>query len=180
MKKLSSLALLLLLSAALWAQKKGKEEILSWKTEDGTNFTVGDTLHFGMGSNTNGDFRYVYTLPTFFNSNYLYYNSSLNGKFATIDKMQKSGNAKMGYTMYFTFRYGMGSSAVNVESAITSGEMITPASKRKMDEKEKPVIIQQGGASSVADELKKLKELLDSGVLTQEEYGAQKQKLLGK
>jgi predicted Zn-dependent peptidase len=32
--------------------------------------------------------------------------------------------------------------------------------------------------ASVADELKKLKELLDSGVLTQAEFDAQKKKLL--
>ncbi|MBL0309105.1 MAG: SHOCT domain-containing protein [Bacteroidetes bacterium] len=41
------------------------------------------------------------------------------------------------------------------------------------------MIIQQGSVS-VADELKKLKDLLDAGVLTKEEYDAQKQKILSK
>lgn len=35
-----------------------------------------------------------------------------------------------------------------------------------------------GGAISVADELKKMKELLDSGVLSQEEFDEQKKKLM--
>lgn len=35
-----------------------------------------------------------------------------------------------------------------------------------------------GGGMSVADELKKLKELVDSGVLTQDEFDAQKNKLM--
>jgi hypothetical protein len=32
--------------------------------------------------------------------------------------------------------------------------------------------------SSIADEIKKLKEILDEGAITQEEYDAQKKKLL--
>ncbi len=36
------------------------------------------------------------------------------------------------------------------------------------------------GQASVADELKKFKELLDNGIITQEEYDAQKSKLLNK
>lgn len=176
MKKIFLFISLSLLFIAGYSQKKGKEEILTYKTEDGTNFTVGDTIWFGMGSNTTGDFRYVYTLPNFFNGNYLYYNASLNGKFATIDKMQKSGNEKMGYTMYFLFRYSMGSSAVQVESAISTGELLTPASKKKAAAKNQPAVIQN--TQSIGDEIKKLKELLDAGVLTQAEFDAQKKKLL--
>ena len=36
-----------------------------------------------------------------------------------------------------------------------------------------------GGGVSAADELKKFKELLDAGVLTQEEFDAKKKQLLG-
>lgn len=47
--------------------------------------------------------------------------------------------------------------------------------------KEKPVstIIKQETSQSNADELKKYKELLDSGAITQEEYDAKKKELLG-
>ncbi len=179
MKKFILFASLLMTFTFTYSQKKGKEEILTYKTEDGTEYTLGDSIRFGMGSNTNGNFRYVYTLPNFFNSNALFYDASLNGKFAIIDKMQKSGSDKMGYTMYFTFRYPAGNSAVNVESAISSGEMVTTASKKKAEAKNQPTII-QNNAPSLAEELKKLKELLDTGVLTQAEFDAQKQKLLSK
>ena len=173
------LALILLTFSVSYAQKNGKEEIITWTSEDGTNFTVGDTIRFGMGSNSDGNFRYVYALANFFYSYNRVYDASLNGKFATIDKILKQGSDKMGYTYYFTFRYPAGNSALQVESAIASGELITPASKKKLDGKNSPVIIQQGTVS-LADELKKLKELLDAGVLTQAEYDTQKQKLLSK
>ena len=45
--------------------KSSFKEILTYKTEDGTNYTVGDTIRFGKGSNTDGNFRYVYTLANF-------------------------------------------------------------------------------------------------------------------
>ena len=177
-KSILFLGMLLAFSATI-SQKKGKEEIITYTCEDGTVYTVGDTLRFGRGSNPNGNFNYVYLLPNFFNSQSLPYNSSLNGKFAIIDKIQKSGSDKIGYTPYFGFRYPAGNSGINVETAIQSGELITPASKLKKEQADKPVIIQQN-QSSLADELKKLKELLDSGVLTKEEYDTQKQKLLNK
>ena len=44
-------------------------------------------------------------------------------------------------------------------------------------EAEKQPVVQQ--AVSTADELKKFKELLDMGVITQEEFDAKKKQLLG-
>ncbi len=56
--------------------------------------------------------------------------------------------------------------------------------KDKEVEKPKGMIIKQEVSStkdfSIADELKKLKELLDQGILTQEEFNEQKKKLLNK
>ena len=42
-----------------------------------------------------------------------------------------------------------------------------------------PTVIQQAAAPSAADELKKFKELLDMGAISQEEYDAKKKQLLG-
>ena len=42
-----------------------------------------------------------------------------------------------------------------------------------------PTVIQQTAAPSAADELKKFKELLDMGAISQEEYDAKKKQLLG-
>ena len=52
---------------------------------------------------------------------------------------------------------------------------------RKEKEKEKEKEIKESiSADLVADELRKLKELLDDGVLSKEEFEEQKQKLLNK
>ena len=39
--------------------------------------------------------------------------------------------------------------------------------------------LKKEGSQSTADELKKFKELLDSGIITQEEFDAKKKQLLG-
>ena len=52
--------------------------------------------------------------------------------------------------------------------------------RNKMKEAKKPQIVQQVSEFSVADELLKWKNLLDSGVITQEEFDAKKSELLNK
>jgi hypothetical protein len=66
---------------------------------------------------------------------------------------------------------------MDVENAITFGELIVPVEFRP---KKESVVVEVKQQTSVADELKKLKALLDDGTLTQEEYDAQKKKLLEK
>lgn len=64
----------------------------------------------------------------------------------------------------------------NLDSYIQSRERIVKEIKtRHKDDIEMAKIVEP---ISVADELKKLKELLDAGVLTQEEFDAQKKKIL--
>lgn len=177
MKNAVLFILLFAASINLYAQKGKKEETVTYTTVDGTTYVLGDTIRIGMGSNPNGDFNYIFIVDAW-NGNRAW-SAQLNNKFAIIDRFAWGGNDKIGKTVYATFRNAGGLSSINLESAITAGEVITPASKKVLDEKNKPVIIQQGTVS-LADELKKLKELLDAGVLTQAEYDTQKQKLLNK
>lgn len=175
MKNLILFASYMFLFTHTYAQKKGKEETITYKTVDGTTYTVGDTIKIGMGSNPNGSFNYIFIVDGW-NGNRAW-SAQLNNKFAIIDKFAWGGNDKIGKTVYATFRNAGGLSSINLESAITASEVITPNSKPKNGNN--PVIIQQS-TTSLADELKKLKELLDAGVLTQAEYDVQKQKLLNK
>ena len=46
-------------------------------------------------------------------------------------------------------------------------------------EKEKGVSVENNSNISAADEIKKFKELLDSGVISQEEFDVKKKQLLG-
>jgi hypothetical protein len=71
---------------------------------------------------------------------------------------------------------------IELDQAIEAGEIVVPepyAAKLDINKKNAPVVIQQNSVS-VADEIKKLKSLFDSGVLTKEEYETQKKKLLEK
>ncbi|MBD2755082.1 SHOCT domain-containing protein [Spirosoma sp. BT704] len=61
---------------------------------------------------------------------------------------------------------------IEVENALESSEIILPVRYRKNVNQANPAPI------SVADELLKLKQLLDAGALTQDEFNQQKKKLL--
>lgn len=58
-------------------------------------------------------------------------------------------------------------------------ELHEEISKLLVGRQEKPATIKQENSQGVADELKKFKELLDMGVITQEEFDAKKKELLG-
>ena len=53
------------------------------------------------------------------------------------------------------------------------------AIKQQRSTPQTTTVIQQTAAPSAADELKKFKELLDMGAISQEEYDAKKKQLLG-
>lgn len=62
------------------------------------------------------------------------------------------------------------------ESMETAYAMIMKHFGAYIDEKSNPIAVNQ---VSAADELKKFKELLDTGIITQEEFDAKKKQLLG-
>lgn len=62
---------------------------------------------------------------------------------------------------------------------VKKNEQENPDQKIDQPQIKQPKIQETQFVGSVADELKKLKEILDAGVLTQEEFDAQKKKLLG-
>lgn len=95
-------------------------------------------------------------------------NSGLNMK---VIRVERRGNEKRGYVNYLVLG-GSVRHEVDVDNAVKFGEISVPD---EFKPKEKPV----ASTISTADELKKFKELLDSGAITQEEYDGQKKKLLG-
>ena len=64
---------------------------------------------------------------------------------------------------------------IDLESAIRSGE-VRGLNRTVFTDPKTPYVIQN--KASVADELGKLKKLLDQGVISKEEFDAQKKKLL--
>ena len=140
----------------------------------------GQAIKLGVGNLPNGDFRYINV-----NTSSFYYiahkghsgiESSLSKRNinhpVTIIKIDTRGNDKKGYLYYPIISVGSISYQVDIDGAIVTGEIVVP-------DKFKPKSTSaQQTQEDVYDKLKKLKELLDSGAITQEEYDAQKKKLL--
>jgi hypothetical protein len=148
-----------------------KAQVTEYKASNGVNYHLGDTLRLGRGTKSDGTFMYfedhgiipnprsTRNLPKDF--------ANVNAIIKTMRKMSINGTDKYIFTVNpgGPMRY-----TVFIEDAIEACE-VKPC---KVPENAK-----QSSAGSVADEIKKLKSLLDSGALTQAEYDAQKKKLLG-
>jgi len=162
MRKISIL-IFLLASLLTKAQK-----ITAYKAANGITYHLNDTVRLGKGSGDNGSFLYIEQrgipipsphpspgLPkTFTNSGVIIKNikkDNVNG----IDKY-----------LFIVSAGGPFRFSVYIDDAILACEVIPCQSTTPKQ------------SASVADEIKKLKELLDSGALTQAEFDLQKRKLL--
>jgi hypothetical protein len=140
-----------------------------YKASNGVTYHVGDTVKLGRGSKSDGSFLYfedhglipnprsVRNLPKEFANVGAVIKNIRTMRINGVDKYMFSVNpgGPMRYTVF-------------IDDAIAACEV-------------KPCA-EAGGATpvtSVADEIKKLKALLDSKAITQAEYDAQKKKLLG-
>lgn len=156
-------------------------------TTSGYNIYEGQEIKVGIGSMPDGDFKYIrtnsasifnYTSSTGYNglanqaNSFARRNSGLKFKIKSVDQR---GNKKHGYVYYAKIGSGPVNYEIDIENAIASGEIATPAEFKKSTGQ--IVITQQ---FSLADELTKLKKLYTDSVLTKEEYEVQKKKLLEK
>lgn len=150
-----------------------------YKTGSGWVIKPDDKIKFGKGTMPDKSFAFTYVSRSMqiwasddMRKEYLasnYANSEVKVK-----KIGFIGNKKTGFSPVLVI--GVGSLAnywVEIDNAIDAAEVIPPAEFSKKQAGGK-----SGGIGSVADELKKLKELLDAKAITQEEYNAQKKKLL--
>jgi len=151
-----------------------------YEASNGERYRVGDTIKLGRGSGVNGQFLYV----------------QMGGWLATMgynqDKGQDQLNLPRGiagtkvvvkkikrYTYRGTVKYSFvvgGGNITNynldIESAIETCEVVPCKPPEPI-----PVTITQPKPDKY-DQLKKLKELLDSGAITKEEYEIEKKKVL--
>jgi len=161
----------------------------SYTTSVGWTIKEDDAIPVGVGTLPNHNFAYIYKSPQ--NAMKMLGSSSSEtsddsynrvaltpnqAKVLNIKSFFLSGSKKGGYTVMA--RVGVGGMAnywVDIENAVLNGEIKVPAqyaSKIKNNTGET-------SGFSAADELKKYKDLLDSGAISKEEYEAKKKELLG-
>ena len=182
---------------AIYAETKGFKFIpldgiaLSWQRENDSLITScgyaiapGTMLKIGTGALPDGDFKYIRVSATsLFQStgNSRAYNNSSNsfaagfgGMTYKVIRIDEHGDKKHGFAYYPIISQGPIRYQIDIDNAIAAGEVVVP--DKFKPKPAAPVIIQQ--APSAADELLKFKKLLDAGAITQDEYDAQKKKLL--
>lgn len=155
-------------------------------TASGFPVVVDNDLKIGTGTTPSGTFKYIRTNSASLfaygsntsnaadNANAMGRNSS--GMKYRVVRIEKRGNKKRGYVFYPILSGGAIKYECDIDNAIACGEISVPDEYKKKDA---PVVVEVKQPVSIADELIKLKKLKDDGVLTEEEFQAQKKKLLG-
>jgi hypothetical protein len=168
MKKLLFIIISLLPFAALCQTMK------EFTAANGKTYHVGDTVKVGMGSMPDGGFKYIQITPPPFmpprrNGNDLSARRDFSLSTVIIKKIKKvaqiSGTEKVVFT---TKTGGINNYDIWIVEAVSACE-VTPCAGSNSS---------ATNHTGVADELLKLKKLLDAGGITQAEYNAQKKKLL--
>lgn len=165
--KLITLLLLLSLSTVAFSQT-----MESYTASNGITYNVGDDIVLGRGSGQNGMFVYL-LMGGIYESSVPSIPSSYSGLKATVKKIkqQKNMQNRLVFVVHVKAPMSVASFNLFIEDAIATCEI---ADCKKKDVA--PVTIVN--TPSRFDELKKLKELLDAGAITEEEYKTEKEKLL--
>ncbi len=150
-------------------------------TSTGWILREGDEIKLGKGSMPDKTFAFITETPNVLTYNqYKDYNRiklqhTYNGRNAKIAQLYVGGNKKTGFFITATLKVGqMSRYMLDIENAIESAEIQVPSEFTTSTNKELP----STNNASLGDELKKLKDLFDSGALSKEEYEAAKKKLL--
>jgi hypothetical protein len=138
----------------------------SYKASNGVEYKIGDNIKLGRGSAPNGDFVYLQMGGWAAGSSDTNIGKSYAGLAVTLKKIKKykfKGEEKV------LFVVGGGNITnynLNIEDAIATCEVADC-------KKNEPVV-----KEDKYDRLKKLKDLLDQKIITQEEYDKEKTKIL--
>ena len=165
--KLTALTLMLLFSISAIA-----EQVDSYKASNGKTYQSGDVIKLGRGSAQNGWFVYLSTGGWAFAANggvtTPQLDQSFTGTNVTVKKIKSVGSSSK--IIFTVGAGGLSNYSLDIENAIATCEIA--------DCKKDAIPVTIVSSPSKFDELKKLKELLDTGAITEEEYKAEKEKLL--
>jgi hypothetical protein len=148
-----------------------------YKTASGWIVKPGDKIKLGKGTMPDKDFAFIYQSRTMqllgdASAKKEYLQSNYSNKEATVKKINFVGSKRTGFTPQVVVGVGLLANYwIEIDNAVDAGEIIPPAEYAKKSQS-------NVGVPSVADELKKLKELLDAGAISKDEYDTQKKKVL--
>jgi len=151
------------------------QDMKEFKASNGKTYHVGDTVKVGMGSMPDGNFKYIQITPPPFmppgrNTNSFAARREFAMSNAVIRSIKMSSSITGSDKVMFRVKAGgIGTYDIFIAEAIAACE-VTPCSA---------VTPGQPAQLSIADEIAKLKKLLDEGAITKAEYEKQKKKLLG-
>jgi len=161
---------------------------------NGAQFYEGEEIILGAGSAPDRSFNHIFSSPGVFSSKHTPMSGEFNGKMARVKKFEKDGSYKKSYAFnILVLDMGNGKSFwCEVQGAFESGELIVPGlndrktadlkmATAKPDPPPSPEVKPTPDPKppvSIADELTKLKKLLDSGAITKDEYASLKKKLI--
>ena len=162
-----------------YATRQEAEEALKegYKTPSGWVIKKGDKLLLGPGSTGDKKFAFVYEAPGLtLNTSRTPLPASYSNKNVTVKYVLASGTKKTGFIPVVVVGVGLLTNYnVDIDNAIEAGEVVVPKEFKKGATAGAAA---PAPASSLADELKKLKDLLDSGAITKQEYETMKKKLI--
>ena len=144
----------------------------------GWKIRAGDTLSLGKGTLVGGGYTHIYSsMSSAQKKEYLRLGFG-PGRKLPVRRLAPIGNKTTGFTIIAVVGAGLVFNYyVELVNAIESGEIVPPEKYRIVPA---PTAAAQVVAPvSVADEIRKLKGLLDEGLISKEEYEAQRKKLLG-
>lgn len=185
MKKLLFIVVLFIVGICN-AQNESKLENDTLKTSTGFKVYVDMELKIGTGSMNDGDFKFIRTNATSLMNyssttgykglanqanSFSRRNSGLNFK---VKKIMSRGSKKNGYVYYAKIGQGLTNYEVDVENAIKFGELIVPDEYMPKLKNQLQVITTE----TKYDKLKKIKDLKDSGVLSEDEFQKEKEKIM--
>ena len=158
--KLITLFLVMLFSVSVFAGQMD-----SYTASNGKTYKIGDTIKLSRGSGQNGNFVYL-TLGMM--GSYAQLDHTFTGSDCKIKKIKKNNDERI---IFVVGAGGLSNYELSIEDAIATCEIADCNSNKTA-----PVTIVN--QSSKYDELKKLKDLFDSGAITEDEYKKEKEKLL--
>jgi hypothetical protein len=139
----------------------------------GARFVKGEKIRLGYGANGAKGFEFIYLSPMSI-AGPLKLTSNWANTTMVIKRFELHGTKRLGKKFYIILGGGnLSPYWCDIVAAIEQREIFAPG----INDKVGTSAITQ---SSVTDELKKLKDLYDSGALTKEEYEAAKKKILDK